>query len=339
MKKLVNGPDNYVAETLEGFQLAYSHLVRLHEGPWVGRATPKPDARVAIVSGGGSGHEPLHLGFVGFGMLDAAVPGPVFTAPTPRPVVAAATAVDSGAGVLFVVKNYTGDVLNFEVAAELAAERGITTRTVVVADDCGVGGNIPRRGVAGTVLVEKIAGAAAERGDNLDAVTQVATRAVNNVSTMGVALRPGTVPHLREPTFTLPEDQVELGIGIHGEPGRRQVPAANADQLIAELYRHVRDDLHLQAAERVIFMVNGMGGTPPAELWLVNRQVHALLAADKIVAARNLVGTFVTSMEMAGVSLTLMRIDDELLALYDAPALTPSWPVTGWGTQLGPEVP
>ena len=328
MKKLVNGPDNYVAETLEGFQLAYSHLVRLHEGPWVGRATPKPDARVAIVSGGGSGHEPLHLGFVGFGMLDAAVPGPVFTAPTPRPVVAAATAVDSGAGVLFVVKNYTGDVLNFETAADLAEMEDIAVQSVLVDDDCAVEDSLytaGRRGVAGTVFVEKIAGAAAEAGRSLEEVAAVAEKVNRNTRSMGLALGPCTVPHAGRPSFDLSEDEIELGIGIHGEPGYRRGPMEDADSLTLELYAQVRDDLRLKQGDRVVALVNGMGGTPESELYIVFRRLATLLKEDGIELARPMVGNYVTSLEMPGVSISLLRADDELLELFDAPVRTVAW--------------
>ncbi|MDC4233173.1 dihydroxyacetone kinase subunit DhaK [Actinomyces sp. B33] len=329
MKKLVNDVHDVVKETLEGFALAHADLVDVRLDPdYVVRATPKADGKVGIVSGGGSGHEPLHAGFVGEGMLDAAVPGAVFTSPTPDPILEATRAADHGAGVLHIVKNYTGDVLNFETAAEMAEMDDIEVRTVVVNDDVAVEDSLytaGRRGVAGTVLVEKIAGAAAERGDDLDAVTAVAARVNDSMRSMGLALGPCTVPHAGAPSFDLDDDEIELGIGIHGEPGYRRGAMESADALIAELYARVRDDLGLTSGDRVVTLVNGMGGTPSSELYICHRALARLLEADGVEIARCLVGDYVTSLEMPGVSVTLLRVDDELLDLFDAPATTPAW--------------
>lgn len=329
MKKLVNDVHNVVKETLEGFALAHADLVEVHLDPdFVTRRTPKPEGRVGIISGGGSGHEPLHAGFVGEGMLDAAVPGAVFTSPTPDPILEATKAADHGAGVLHIVKNYTGDVLNFETAAEMAEMDDIEVRTVVVNDDVAVEDSLytaGRRGVAGTVFVEKLAGAAAERGDDLEAVTAVAEKTNSQMRSMGLALGPCTVPHAGKPSFDLGEDEIELGIGIHGEPGYRRGAMESADALVEELYTKVRDDLGLKAGERVITLVNGMGGTPSSELYICHRRLAQLLAADGVQIARSMVGDYVTSLEMPGVSITLLRVDDEMLELFDAPVNTPAW--------------
>ena len=329
MKKLINDPQEVVKETLEGFQEAYKNLVKVHFDPdWVERAEEKADGKVALLSGGGSGHEPLHAGYVGEGMLDAAVPGAVFTSPTPDPIEEATRAIDRGAGVLYIVKNYTGDVLNFETAAELAMLDEIDIETVLINDDCAVEDSLytaGRRGVAGTVLVEKIAGAAAEAGLDLEEVAAVARKVNDNMRSMGLALGPCTVPHAGKPSFDLAEDEIELGIGIHGEPGYRRGPMESADQLTKELYEKVRDDLGLKKGQRVVALVNGMGGTPESELFIVYRKLAELLAKDGIEVARPLVGDYVTSLEMPGVSITLLRVDDEMLEYFDAPANTPAW--------------
>ncbi|MCI1641951.1 MAG: dihydroxyacetone kinase subunit DhaK [Actinomyces sp.] len=329
MKKLINDVHQVVRESLEGFALAHADLVDVHLDPdFVTRHHPKADGLVGIVSGGGSGHEPLHAGFVGEGMLDAAVPGPVFTSPTPDPILEATRASDHGAGVLHIVKNYTGDVLNFETAAEMAEMDDIEVTSVVVNDDVAVEDSLytaGRRGVAGTVLVEKIAGAAAERGDDLAGVTAIATRVNDEVRSMGLALGPCTVPHAGTPSFELGDDEIELGIGIHGEPGYRRGRMESADVLTKELYERVRDDLGLATGERVVTLVNGMGGTPLSELYIVHRALAALLDADGVTIERSLVGNYVTSLEMPGASVTLLRVDDELLSLFDAPANTPAW--------------
>ena len=329
MKKLVNDVHNVVKETLEGFALAHADMVKVHLDPdFVTRATPKVGGKVGLVSGGGSGHEPLHAGFVGLGMLDAAVPGAVFTSPTPDPILEATKAADHGAGVLHIVKNYTGDVLNFETAAEMAEMEDIEVRSVVVNDDVAVEDSLytaGRRGVAGTVFVEKLAGAAAERGDDLDKVTEIAQRVNDEMRSMGLALGPCTVPHAGKPSFDLGEDEIELGIGIHGEPGYRRGKMETADALVEELYTKVRDDLKLEKGQRVITLVNGMGGTPSSELYICHRRLAQLLEADGIEIARTMVGNYVTSLEMPGVSVSLLRVDDEMLELFDAPVATPAW--------------
>lgn len=324
MKKLINDPHDVVAETIAGFVAAHKDVVT-SSGQFVERAEPKAQGKVGIISGGGSGHEPLHAGFVGYGMLDAAVPGPVFTSPTPDPIVAATKAADHGAGVLYIVKNYTGDVLNFDTAAELAEFDDIEVSQVIINDDAAVEDSLyttGRRGVAGTVLVEKIAGAAAERGDNLAEVTAVATEVVKNTRSMGVALTSCTVPHVGKPSFDLGDSEVEIGIGIHGEPGRRREPMSSADTITDQLLDPVVEDLGLCAGERVIALVNGMGGTPSSELYIVYRRVAERLGQLGVVVERSLVGNYVTSLDMQGASVTLMRVSDELLELFDAPVNT-----------------
>jgi len=326
MKKLINDPQTVVAESVAGFGRAHADLVAVRTDPlFVTRAGGAVPGKVGLVSGGGSGHEPLHAGFVGVGMLDAAVPGPVFTSPTPDQIAPAIAAADSGAGVLAIVKNYTGDVLNFETAAELADAEGLRVRTVVVADDVAVEDSLytaGRRGVAGTVAVEKIAGAAAERGDGLEQVVAVAERVVANVRSMGVALTACTVPHAGRPSFDLPEGEIEVGIGIHGEPGRRRVPMTSADEITAMLLDPVADDLGLAAGDKVLLLVNGMGGTPASELYVVYGRARTLLEERGVEVARSLVGNYVTSLEMQGASVTVLRLDEELAALWDAPVHT-----------------
>ena len=329
MKKLINTVDNVVTDALRGMAAAHPHELDVDlDQHIVYRRQPKEKGKVAIISGGGSGHEPLHGGFVGTGMLDAACAGEIFTSPVPDQMVAATTAVDRGAGVLHIVKNYTGDVLNFETAAELADMEDIKVSSVVVNDDVAVEDSLytaGRRGVAGTIFVEKIAGAAAERGDALEEVTRIATKVNDQTRSMGLALGPCTVPHAGKPSFDLGEDEIELGIGIHGEPGYRRGAMETADSLVAELYERVRADLGLTEGERVVALVNGMGGTPISELYICFRALAALLKKDGIEIARQMVGNYVTSLEMPGVSVTLMRADDELLELFDAPVNTVAW--------------
>lgn len=315
-----------MAQSVEGFVLAYPDIVKKHHDPlFVSRAVPKEDGKVGIISGGGSGHEPLHAGFVGFGMLDAAVPGAMFTSPTPDPIVEATKVADHGAGVLQIVKNYTGDVLNFETAAELAQMEDIEVASVIVNDDVAVEDSLytaGRRGVAGTMLVEKLAGAAAERGDDLAKVTEIAQRVIDNVRSMGVALSACTVPHAGKPSFELTDDEIEIGIGIHGEPGRHRIEMTNADDITDRLLDPVVKDLELKAGEKVIVLVNGMGGTPLSELYIVYRRVAQRLDDAQIKIVRSLVGSYITSLEMQGASISLLRVDEELLELFDAPAST-----------------
>jgi phosphoenolpyruvate---glycerone phosphotransferase subunit DhaK len=283
---------------------------------------------VGIISGGGSGHEPLHGGFVGIGMLDAACAGEVFTSPVPDQVLEATKGVDGGAGVLHIVKNYTGDVLNFEMAAELAgADTGVDVATVVTADDVAVQDSLytaGRRGVGVTVLVEKIAGAAAEEGHSLAEVAGVARRVSESGRSLGVALTSCTVPAVGHPTFDLPDDEIEVGIGIHGEPGRRRVPMASAREIAELLVAPVLDDLDFTGSEGVLAFVNGMGATPLLELYLMYGEVVKLLEKAGVTVTRSLVGSYITSLDMAGCSLTLLKLDEEMRRLWDAPVLTPA---------------
>mgnify|MGYP000946673194 CR=1 FL=1 len=324
MKKLINSPDDVIAEALRGIDAADENVRVDHENRVIFRAEPTRAGKVAVISGGGSGHEPLHGGFVGVGMLDAACAGQVFTSPTPDQMLAATVGTDAGAGVLHVVKNYTGDVMNFEMAAELAAEQGVRVETVVVADDVAVEDSLytaGRRGVGLTVLLEKIVGAAAEEGRDLDAVVAVAKKVIENGRSMGMALTSCTVPAAGRPTFDLPEDQMEIGIGIHGEPGRHREPLTGAKDIARQLVEPILAD-HDFAGSETIVMVNGMGGTPLIELYLMYGEVKALLDAAGVRVVRNLVGNYITSLDMAGCSVTVLKADDELLALWDAPVRT-----------------
>ena len=324
MKKLINSPDDVIAEALRGIDAADENVRVDHENRVIFRAEPTRAGKVAVISGGGSGHEPLHGGFVGVGMLDAACAGQVFTSPTPDQMLAATVGTDAGAGVLHVVKNYTGDVMNFEMAAELAVEQGVRVETVVVADDVAVEDSLytaGRRGVGLTVLLEKIVGAAAEEGRDLDAVVAVANKVNENGRSMGMALTSCTIPAAGKPTFDLPEDQMEIGIGIHGEPGRHREPLTGAKDIARQLVEPILAD-HDFAGSETIVMVNGMGGTPLIELYLMYGEVKALLDAAGVRVARNLVGNYITSLDMAGCSVTVLKADDELLALWDAPVRT-----------------
>jgi dihydroxyacetone kinase-like protein len=328
MKKLINDPADVVAEALRGIAAAHPELRVDHDQRVVFRRDAPVSGKVGLVSGGGSGHEPMHAGFVGPGMLDAACAGEVFTSPVPDQVMAATRGVDSGAGVLHIVKNYTGDVMNFEMAAELAAaESDIEVVPVVTDDDVAVKDSLytaGRRGVGVTVLLEKIAGAAAEEGRPLAEVAGVARRVNGNGRSMGMALTSCTVPSAGRPTFDLPEDEMEIGIGIHGEPGRRRVPLAPAREIAEMLVEPVLADLDFTGGGGVIAFVNGMGGTPLLELYLMYAEVAAVLEKAGIGIARNLVGSYMTSLDMAGCSVTLLKADDELLRLWDAPVRTPA---------------
>jgi dihydroxyacetone kinase-like protein len=327
VKKLLNDPSTVVADALRGIAVAHPELRVDHENRVVFRGDAPVQGKVGLVSGGGSGHEPLHGGFVGMGMLDAACAGEVFTSPVPDQVAAATRGVDGGAGVLHIVKNYTGDVMNFEMAAELvAAETDTEVVAVVTDDDVAVQDSLytaGRRGVGVTVLLEKIAGAAAEQGRPLAEVADVARKVNDRGRSMGMALTSCTVPAAGTPTFDLPEDQMEIGIGIHGEPGRRRVPLAPAREIAEMLVEPVLADLDFTGGDGVIAFVNGMGGTPLLELYLMYAEVAALLEKAGVSVARNLVGNYITSLEMAGCSVTLLKADDDLLRLWDAPVRTP----------------
>lgn len=326
MKKIINSADNVVADSLKGLELAHLDTLRIdHENKVVYTRRGAVEGKVGLISGGGSGHEPLHSGFVGPGMLDAACCGEVFTSPVPDQMMAATSEVDGGAGVLHIVKNYTGDAMNFEMAAEMAnAETGVDVRSVVVNDDVAVQDSLytaGRRGVGATVFVEKLAGAAAEAKASLDEVERIAKEVNERSRSYGIALTSCTVPSAGKPTFDLGEDEIEVGIGIHGEPGRERRPLVTADELAAELVEPILADLDF-SGEPVFAMLNGMGATPMIELYLAYGEVARILEAKGIKVARCLVGNYITSLDMAGCSLTLTQGSDELLKLWDAPVNT-----------------
>jgi dihydroxyacetone kinase-like protein len=327
MKKLINLPDNVVDEALAGMARAHADLIRVESPNIVVRKDAPRQGKVGVISGGGSGHEPMHGGFVGRGMLDAACPGAVFTSPVPDQMLAATQAVDGGAGVLHIVKNYTGDIMNFELAAELARAEGIDVEAVVIADDVAVKDSLytaGRRGVGGTVLAEKIVGAAAEEGADLATVKALCEKVQDNVRSMGMALTSCTVPAAGKPTFDIGDDEMEIGIGIHGEPGRERRKLAPADEITEALATPILDDLPFQSGDRVLAFVNGMGGTPLLELYVVYRKLAEILDGRGLTIARSLVGNYITSLEMAGCSITLLKLDDELTRLWDAPVNTPA---------------
>jgi phosphoenolpyruvate---glycerone phosphotransferase subunit DhaK len=327
MKKLINDPADVVKEALEGVALAHAGRLRVMTDPYVVVRADAPVAgKVGLVSGGGSGHEPMHGGFVGPGMLDAACPGEVFTSPTPDQMLVATKAVDGGAGVVHIVKNYTGDILNFEMAADLAREEGIAIESVVIDDDVAVQDSLytaGRRGVGTTVLAEKICGAAAEQRRSLAEVADLCRKVNANGRSMGMALTSCTVPAAGKPTFELGEMEMEIGIGIHGEPGRERKVVAPVHEVVAMLATPIVDDLPFAAGDRVLAFVNGMGGTPLIELYIVYYELHKFLSGRGIEISRNLIGPYITSLEMQGCSITLLKLDDDLTALWDAPVNTP----------------
>jgi dihydroxyacetone kinase-like protein len=322
MKKLINHVDRILAESLDGFAAAHSDIIALGpEREFVRRKIIKP-GKVALISGGGSGHEPLHAGFVGHGMLDAACPGQIFTSPTPNQMLNAAQAVDGGAGILFLVKNYSGDMMNFEMAAEMLDQ---DNAMVVLNDDVAVENSTyttGRRGVAGTLINEKLLGAAAERGASLAQLKDLGDALNKATASMGVALTSCTVPAAGKPTFQIGPDEMEVGVGIHGEPGRRRVRMASADDIAAELTGAVIRDLSLKSGQEVILLVNGFGGTPLLELYLMVNAARKVLSGAGVNAERYLTGSYVTSLEMAGCSITATAVDAEILALWDAPVHT-----------------
>jgi len=327
MKKLINNPADVVKEELEGIALAHADLVKVYYDPnYIVRADAPVKGKVGVISGGGSGHEPMHGGFVGKGMLDAACPGAVFTSPTPDQMLEATKAVNGGAGVLHIVKNYTGDIMNFEMAADLARGEGIEIEAVVINDDVAVEDSLytaGRRGVGLTVLTEKIVGAAAEKGLPLKKVADLC-REVNAAGrTMGMALTSCTVPHAGKPTFDLPEDEMEIGIGIHGEPGRKRMKLKSADEITEMLIEPVISDLPFKSGDDVLLFVNGMGGTPLIEQYIVYRKAAEICKKHGLKVVRSLVGPYITSLEMAGISITLLKMNDEYVKLWDAPVLTP----------------
>ncbi len=326
MKKLINDPANVVREELQGIEAAHPDLVKVSYDPYtIVRADAPIQGKVALVSGGGSGHEPMHGGFVGMGMLDAACPGEVFTSPTPDQMEAATKAANGGGGVIHIVKNYTGDVMNFEMAADLCRAEGIDIESVLVDDDVAVQDSLytaGRRGVGATVLMEKIAGAAAEERRPLKEVADICREVNANARSMGMALTSCTVPAAGKPTFELGNDEMEIGVGIHGEPGRERMKLKPASEIVEMMATAVVDDLPFAKGDRALAFVNGMGGTPLIELYIVFNELHKFLKGRGIEIARNLIGPYITSLEMAGCSITLLKLNDELIRLWDAPVKT-----------------
>jgi dihydroxyacetone kinase-like protein len=328
MKKVINNPEQVVEEMLQGAALAHPQYLKMVEGFNAVTRAAGPSPKVALVSGGGSGHEPTHGGFVGRGMLDGAVAGAVFTSPTPDQIFETVKAVEGGQGVLLVIKNYTGDVLNFEMAGEMAAVEGIQVEQVIVNDDVAVENSTwttGRRGIAGTIFVHKIAGAKAEAGGSLTEVKRVAEKVIANVRSMGMALSPCTVPAAGKPSFTLAENEMEIGMGIHGEPGTHREAIRPADEIAEHLTGKIVADLPVAAGEEVAVMINGLGGTPLMELYIVNRKVAEILGAKGASIVKTYVGNYMTSLEMAGFSITLLKLDGELKELLLAPADTPAF--------------
>lgn len=328
MKKLINSPEDVVREALEGIALAHPNHVRVSFDPfYIVRKDAPVKGKVALVSGGGSGHEPMHGGFVGMGMLDAACPGHVFTSPTPDQMFEAGKAANSGAGVLQIVKNYTGDVMNFDLAADMLKEEGIAVESVLTDDDVAVKDSLytaGRRGVGLTVLMEKVLGAAAEKSMPLAELKKLGDRIRATGRSMGMALTACTVPHAGKPSFDLAEGEMEVGIGIHGEPGRKRMAIAPADEIAAMLMEPVLTDIPFKSGEEIILFVNGMGGTPLIELYIVYRKAAEIAQKHGLKVARCLVGSYITSLEMAGCSVTALKADADILKLWDAPVNTPA---------------
>ncbi|MCJ7788606.1 MAG: dihydroxyacetone kinase subunit DhaK [Candidatus Atribacteria bacterium] len=322
MKKLINDPTKVVKEMLEGIGVAYGDLVSVNFSPnFIYRNDAPVKGKVAIISGGGSGHEPLHGGYVGYGMLDAACPGDVFSSPTPDQMYEAAKKVNGGAGILFIVKNYTGDVMNFDMAKELLKGDGIDTESIVVNDDVAVENSTwtaGRRGVGGTVFVEKIVGAAAEVKKNILELKKLGEKVIANVRSIGIALTPCTVPAAGKPTFTLNEDEFEFGVGIHGEPGRKRLPLKPADKIVEMMMDAILKDIELKPKDEVTLLINGMGGTPLIELYIVTRKVFSMLKDKNVAIYKPLIGNYITSLEMQGASITVLKLDEELKKYLDA---------------------
>ncbi|GAA0858511.1 dihydroxyacetone kinase subunit DhaK [Clostridium baratii] len=328
MKKLINDPNNVLEDMIEGMCYAHEEYLKRVEGfDVLVRKNPKTSGKVALVSGGGSGHEPAHAGFIGEGMLDAAVCGAVFTSPTPDQVYKAIQEVNTGEGVLLIIKNYTGDVMNFEMAQDMAEMEGINVKSVVVNDDVAVEDSLytaGRRGIAGTIFVHKIAGAKAEEGASLDEVTDVANKVIKNVRSMGMALTSCIVPAAGKPNFTLEDDEVEIGIGIHGEPGTHREKISSANNIASQLVNKIMDDINLECDDEVAVMVNGLSGTPLMELYIVNKKVREILEDKGIKVHKTFVGEYMTSLEMSGCSVSILKLDDELKELLDRKADTPA---------------
>lgn len=321
MKKIINNPNDVVSDMVSGMIQAFPEELEQIDGTMVIKRKELSSNKVGLVSGGGSGHEPAHAGYVGKGMLDAAVAGEVFTSPTPDQILEAIKAVDTGHGVLLIVKNYTGDVMNFDMASELAESEGIKVEQVIVNDDVAVEDSdftTGRRGIAGTVFVHKIAGAMAETGATLNEVKEIAEKTINQVRSMGMALTPCTVPAAGKPSFQLEENEMEIGIGIHGEAGIERKPIASAEDIANELTQKVFDDLGLQSGDEVAVMINGLGATPEMELFILQKHVNQLLENKRLSVFRTYVGEFMTSLEMTGCSVTLLKVDDQLKSLLEA---------------------
>ena len=328
MKKIMNDPNTVVKEMLEGLVAAHPEHLKLIEGTTVITRTERKNGKVALISGGGSGHEPAHGGFVGRGMLDAAVSGEVFTSPTPDQIIEGIKAIDNGCGVLMIIKNYTGDVMNFEMAAELAEIEGIQVKQVIVNDDVAVENSTyttGRRGIAGTIFVHKIAGALAEKGGSLDEVQRVAQKVIDHVKSMGIALTPCTIPAAGKPGFELADHEMEIGMGIHGEPGIYRSGIKSAAEIAELLLDKVLPELNLTEHDKVALLINGLGATPLMELYILNREVNKRLTDKNIHIYKTYVGEYMTSIEMAGCSLSLLKLDDELIELLDAEAETLGW--------------
>ena len=327
MKKLINAPDDVVADALRGMEAAHGDRFRISYDPYlVVRADAPVQGKVGLISGGGSGHEPMHGGFVGPGMLDAACPGAVFTSPTPDQMAEATKAVNGGAGVVHIVKNYTGDVMNFDMAAELTGAEGIEVETILTNDDVAVEDSLytaGRRGVGITVIVEKICGGAADDGRSLAEVAELGRRVNANGRSMGMALTPCITPGSGEPSFELAADEVEIGIGIHGEPGRFREKIGPASQIAERLMTPIVEDLPFSSGDRVLAFMNGMGGTPLIELYVMYGEVARLAQEHGLTIERNLIGNYITSLEMQGCSITLLKLDDEMVRYWDAPVNTP----------------
>ncbi|KEH94295.1 dihydroxyacetone kinase [Clostridium botulinum C/D str. BKT12695] len=333
MKKIINDPNLVVDQMLEGMVAAHpEYIKKLDNADVLVRKNGPARGKVALVSGGGSGHEPAHGGYVGEGMLDAAVAGAVFTSPTPDQIYEAIKAVDGGNGVLLVIKNYSGDVMNFEMAQDMADMDGIKVESVVVNDDVAVENSTftaGRRGIAGTVFVHKIAGAKAETGASLEEVKNVAEKVINNVRSMGMALSSCIVPAAGKPNFTLGEDEVEIGMGIHGEPGTHREKLRSADEITEHLVNKILEDIKIESGEEVAVMINGLSSTPLMELYIVNKKVSELLKEKGIKVHKTFVGEYMTSLEMAGFSISLLKLDKELKELLDAKADTPAFKILG----------
>ncbi|PEA58810.1 dihydroxyacetone kinase subunit DhaK [Bacillus thuringiensis] len=331
MKKFINSPEEVVRDMIDGMLFAHSDkLQNMPETNIIIRANSPFEGKVAIVSGGGSGHEPAHMGFVGEGMLDAAVIGEIFTSPTPDQILKAIQKVDTGSGVLLIVKNYSGDIMNFEMAAEMAEAQGIPIATVIVNDDIAIDNSshtMRRRGISGTIFVHKIAGAMAEKGASLKEVEDVANKVIANIRSMGMALKTCTIPGAGTVGYKIGENEVEVGIGIHGEPGTHRISMIAANEMAELLLEHILSDMQLKIGDKVAVMVNGLGGTPLMELYVLNKMINTILNKIGIDICKTYVGEYMTAIDMAGFSITLLKLDEQLTALLNDPANTTNWRV------------